>query len=1147
MNNIELKESQDFPNWQKYLDEYISIHCHTSDFKDGAQTIDELINYGKENNKKALALTNHGGVSGLLDFYYKCKENNIKPLLGCEFYYAIDKNDKYTIIKDASGKEKKKPIKPYHLVLIAKNLEGYFSLIRLNNEAQKNFYGKPRIDADILKREIELYGNNIICSTACMKSPIYEHPEHVYSLANIFKDDLYLELQFHGWDANREIEYINNLLKIHLEDGINLSITNDVHIAKEEDLIIHRLLVAIDRNLHINDPRAAYMQGEGYHNISGEELWEIINRNEAMPKEVFYKGIKSINDIVNKCNVELPYKKGQFVFPDFDTPKGYENNYEYLKDVCLKSERYKEDIHKERLELELKVYKDCGFVDYILPLQDVIEFCNKKSIEVGPGRGSAAGSLINYLTHITQLDPIIYGLSFERFITAKFNPSTGLYENARQSAPDVDIDFENNQLVFEYVKNKYGKDKVCGIGTQSLFGPKSAFRATLKAYGLESSLINHYGKFVSKDLSSLRELIIDCPKELEEVAHYLPLALRLEGRVATSSSHAAGVVFSNQLQKHIPLMIDKKNISTGAAKDYIKNDNDQAAVDGDNEIIEDEDSVKYVSQYDMDSIKYTGFTKYDFLGLATLKVLKFCQQKTGISWKDLNPRDPKYKELYECIFKEGRTAGIFQFSSHGMINLLQIMKADRFEDIQACNALFRPQTLKQKLDKTYANNKFSGYESYLNADNTPNQILKDILDETHGVTVYQEQVLDILTKLGSIDFFDADTFRKILSDNKLNTDPEQLAKLNNYKEKFIEGAINNGLNREVAEFLYEELASKSGYSFNKSHSCCYAFIAFALAFYKFYYPFIFIVGVINETPEDLLGLLNDLKGTKTGSNSIRIKYPNLNLSGLHPTVQEDEFGEFIQLGLTNIFGLGESVCKAIIENRPYDFSTMQDVYNFLNDKSILKKYEDDLKLFKANNTDLNLKPRELTKLYKEKYGDKPIVDRDSALGDLSKCNGTILNSKSIEMLYEAGAFSYINEKYKPNILTQLKHFNYIIDYPEELKGVFEKWNTIETIYGSNECAISGYIFDIEQKMTVNKKPFLNIKLFNPEYKTAYTVKVWESSFNNKKNKFNNKIEYGFKERGFIKGDAITCKVKKGQDASFISYISGHFSKDLIGK
>lgn len=1129
----------------KLMEGYTSIHKHSTFKQDGVATIDEHVQYAKENNVDAIFLSDHGDMSGVLDFYYKCKEAKVKPCIGCEFYYALDVNEKHIMVEEKVGGEirlKKQTLRPFHLVLIAKNYKGYQSLVRLNNEAQRNFYSKPRIDASILKRIIAEDGNNIICSTACMKSPLYLHPDHVYELHSIFKDDLYMELQYHGYDPEKEKAYINQLIEYHKRDGIKIILTNDVHINKEEDIILHRLFTAITRGLHIESPEAAYMQGKGYHNLKGEELYSIVS--EAIPDEIFFECLSNVREVVGKCNVELPFKKGHFVFPDMKIPEGFASNYDFLSHLCYTSTRYVEDSHKEQLFKELKVFKDCGFVDYILPIYDVIEWCKSTDHAVGPGRGSAAGSLINYLLYITQLDPKKYGLSFDRFITAKYDPVNDVYVNARQSAPDIDIDFEDPALVFEYVRNKYGKDKVCGIGTHLIYKAKSALREVLRAYQYLPAKINYYSKFIDDEIKSLSMFALTdeekldaqkpaLPEELEEIEYLIPLMIRLEGRIANASRHAAGVVFSDHLQSNIPVFIDKHSLKKGKSSDHVKEDNVESAVDGDNLFIEDEDEVQYVSQYNMDSIKNTGFTKYDFLGLRTLKVLKMCQKLTGVVWNELDPRDAAYKEVYENVFAIGKTAGIFQFASGGMRNLLKTMNANCFEDIQASNALFRPQTLKQELDKAYIKNKQEGYDE----DNLIHSIVKEILGESYGIPVYQEQVLRILTDLGKLEAFDADTFRKILSDNKTNTDPEQLKKLLNYKEEFMKGAEENGMVRDDAEFLYNDLASKSGYSFNKSHSCCYAYIAFCLAFFKFYYPFEFITAVMNDTPEDLLEILNDFSFMKHKPN-IRIKYPNLNESKLYPTVGQDEEGKFVQLGLAFIYGLGETVAEEIINNAPYDYSTLNNVQYYLQGNDALKKWETDFKQWKVDNNSKG--GAKVKNLYIVEHGAPPVVDKEIMLGDLKKCEGRKLTTKSISMLIEAGAFSYCENGREPSILEQIKHFGIVLSANKDDKAKLSRYMNV------SQGVISGYILKIDEKMTSSGKPYKAVLLYNPILFKSFKVNVWSNGFQDSKDRFKaGKINSGFVSSGFELGDGVAFKVNfSPSDANFISYTSGKFLSEV---
>lgn len=1073
---------------KELANKYISLHAHSTQQRDGVQTIKELIDYGLENKKTHLSLTDHGTMTGCLDFYYSCKKVGINPILGSEFYYVKDVNDKYILIPDdkKAGAFKKKVRKPYHLVLLAKNLTGYQQLIHLTNEANKHFHGKPRIDFNILNSIISKNPGNIVCLTACMKSPLYEDINHAHALHSVFKDDFYLELQYHGYNPLEELKYAQCLIELSKRNKYNLICTNDVHIAKKDDLILHQLFVAIDRKVLLDSPEAAYMQGTGYHNLSSEETLDLF---KVFNDSILEECLKNVIKVQEQCMLNLPYKKGVFRFPEFSTPKGFNSNYEYLQHLVFNSSRYVAEKHEQRARHELQVYRDCGFVDYILPLEDILTDARRNGEAIGVGRGSAAGSLLNYLLNITQIDPIDYDLSFERFITAKYNSDTGLYENARLTAPDVDVDLSDNGAVFDYIKRKYGRDKVCGIGTKQIYKPKSAFRDVLMAvHKMGGDLKNSLAKHIDDSVESLKIYVNNpdlIPEPLQNYKREINLAARLEGRISTSSTHAAGAVFSDDIQNHIPLAIDKNALKKIKSADLINNKDSQAGVDGEDETV-DEEILKYVSQYDKDDIKNTGFTKYDLLGLATLIVLKKCEQMTGIPWETLNPRDPKYAEVYKNIFRKKRTTGVFQVASGGMRRLLEDIEASCFEDVQAANALYRPQVLKQKLDKLFKDNKLNP-----SLRKKIHPLADAILDETYGVTVYQEQVLKMLTIVGKIEAFDADNFRRILSDNKTNNDPEQLKLLNNYTKQFIQGAVENGIDEEAAKEIYSELASKSGYSFNKSHSCAYAVTAFACAFYKYYYPLEFIISNASQFPDDLNSSIketeeiikeNKIAGFEDNEGNfigIRIKFPDINLSGYTPCVQQDEKGKYIQLGLTNILGFGDRACQELISCRPYNIESLSEIHEYIDflNKKDSEEYKTNKEWLKANELRTTLK-----------------------LGDLRKCKKNKLNSKSLKLLFDAGVFFTANKTnpiYCPNIQKQKQYYGSVLELPIDLKQCMEKSGfyskkNVEDYPRKGAVSFTEIVIveKIEHKKSVKGKDYKLLSVFSFDSNNSIKMTEW---------------------------------------------------------
>jgi len=836
---------------------FVHLHVHTEySLLDGACRISELVAQAKKHKMPALAITDHGVMYGAIQFYKDAIRQGVKPIIGCEMYVAQQSR------LDRSSQRKETP---HHLILLVKNNEGYKNLIKLVTLSYlEGFYYKPRIDKEILRE----HSNGLIALSACLKGEIPQcilqknikkAKEVALDFLDIFgEDNFYLELQKNGIP---EQEIVNeNLIEISQELSIPLVATNDIHYINKEDARAHEILLCIQTATNLSDPKRLKFSTDAFYFNSPEEM-----------KENFSKVPQALENtirIAEKCNLEIDFRHAHL--PEFKVPAEHNIN-TYLKELCYKglNERYSEITEQleERLEYELSVIKKMEFEPYFLIVWDFVRYAKEKGIMVGPGRGSAAGSLVAYCLNITNIDPIAYGLLFERFL----NPE-------RISMPDFDIDFcyERREEVIDYVSKKYGNDKVAQIITFGTMAARAAVRDVGRALGIPYARVDTIAKMIPwepnitiekalKMESRIKELM----KSDEDIKKLIETASSLEGLARHASTHAAGIVLSRKpLTDYIPL---------------------QKTAEG-----------EICTQYAMAELEELGLLKMDFLGLRTLTVisnaLKIIKHTRGEE-VDINKIPLDDKKVYKMLSK-GKCAGIFQLESEGMRDLVKRLKPESMEDITALLALYRPGPLGSGMIEDFINGKRGIVEiKYAHPR------LESILKETYGVIVYQEQVMKIASELAGFTLGQADILRKAMG-------KKQKGVMEKQRELFIKGAQKNNIKKNTAAEIFDLIAYFAGYGFNKSHSVSYAFISYQTAYLKTHY-----------TIEYMASLLTSIMGNNDKVALYIKECRNMNIEILPPDINQSLVnftvvgGKAIRFGLAAVKNVGEKAIKSIIEER----------------------------------------------------------------------------------------------------------------------------------------------------------------------------------------------------------------------------------------
>ena len=866
--------------------EFTHLHVHTEySLLDGSSKIKEITSRAKELGMKSLAITDHGVMYGVIDFYKAAKEVGIKPILGCEVYVAPGSR----FDKQPGESESRY----YHLVLLAENNTGYKNLMKIVSRGfTEGFYYKPRVDYEVL----EQFHEGIIALSACLAGEVQRYLargmyeagcEAAKRYEGIFgKGNFFLELQDHGIP---EQKYVNpQLIRMSQELGIDLVCTNDVHYTYAQDADAHDILLCIQTGKKVTDENRMRYDGGQYYLKSPEEMAELF---PYAPQ-----ALENTCKIAERCNVEIEF--GVTKVPHFEVPQGFDS-WTYLNHLCNEGmKRRYPDADKEkkkRLEYELSVIHKMGYVDYFLIVWDYINYAKTHGIAVGPGRGSAAGSIVSYCLGITDIDPIKYSLIFERFL----NPE-------RVSMPDIDVDFcyERRQEVIDYVVEKYGKDCVVQIVTFGTMAARAVIKDVGRVLDLPYAMVDNIAKMVPREIGITIDKAIQENPDLRnayendaQVHDLIDKSKRLEGLPRHASMHAAGVLISQKaVDEYVP-------VATGA--------------DG-----------AVVAQFVMTTLEELGLLKMDFLGLRTLTVIqdaeKLARKKNPeFSIDNINYED---KNVYDMI-STGKCEGIFQLESAGMKNFMKELKPQSIEDLIAGISLYRPGPM-------------DFIPQYIKGKNNPGDItydcpmLEPILKPTYGCIVYQEQVMQIVRDLAGYSLGRSDLVRRAMSKKKTSVmEKERQNFIYGNPEENVPGCISNGIDEKTANKIYDDMIDFAKYAFNKSHAACYAVVAYQTAYLKTYYPVEFMAALMTSVVDNTDKVAGYIYACR--QMNIQMLPPDVNTSDMEFSVEDNA----IRFGLSAVKSLGRPTIKAIIDERNKSrFTSMQDfisrLYTDLNKRTL---------------------------------------------------------------------------------------------------------------------------------------------------------------------------------------------------------------------
>ncbi len=873
---------------------FTHLHVHTEySLLDGSNKVKEYVKRVKELGMDSAAITDHGVMYGVIDFYRAAREVGIKPILGCEVYVAP--NSRFD--KELTGGEDRY----YHLVLLAENNTGYANLMKIVSRGfTEGYYYKPRVDMEVL----QTYHEGIIALSACLAGEVQRyivkglHEEAKKAAlkyeACFGKGNFFLEMQDHGIPEQKLVN--TELLKISKETGIELVVTNDVHYTYKEDVDSHDILLCLQTGKKLADEdRMRYVGGQ-YYVKSEEEM-----------KALFpyaWEAVENTQRIADRCHVEIEF--GVTKLPKFEVPEGYDS-WTYLNKLCNDglAERYGDEhapagstgqTLRERLDYELNVIRTMGYVDYFLIVWDFINYAKEHGIPVGPGRGSAAGSIVAYCLKITNIDPIRYQLLFERFL----NPE-------RVSMPDIDVDFcfERRQEVIDYVGRKYGADKVVQIVTFGTMAARGVIRDVGRVMDMPYAFVDSIAKMIPNELNITIDKALDMNPEFktlynsdDRVHHLIDMCKRLEGLPRNTSMHAAGVVICQKsADEFVPL-------SRGS--------------DG-----------SIVTQFTMTTLEELGLLKMDFLGLRTLTVIQnavnMIEKDTGVHI-DIDHIDYDDKKVLESL-GTGKTDGVFQLESTGMKNFMKELRPQSLEDVIAGISLYRPGPM-------------DFIPKYIRGKNNPDSItyacpqLEPILAPTYGCIVYQEQVMQIVRDLGGYTLGRSDLVRRAMSKKKQAVMEKERANfVYGNEEEGVPGCVSRGIDEKTASGIYDTMMDFAKYAFNKSHAACYAVVAYQTAYLKYYYPVEFMAALMTSV----------IDNPKKVAEYILV-CRNMGIEILPPDINEGESGfsvsgSSIRYALTAIKSVGRPVIAAVVEERKErgPFLNLQDFVNRITDKDVNKR------------------------------------------------------------------------------------------------------------------------------------------------------------------------------------------------------------------
>ena len=945
--------------------EFAHLHVHTEySLLDGSNKINEYVARVKELGMNSAAITDHGVMFGCIDFYRAAKAAGIKPILGCEVYVAPGSRFDREIGQAED--------RYYHLVLLAENNHGYENLMKIVSKAfVDGFYYKPRVDMDLLQE----YHEGIIALSACLAGEVAKNItrgmyEEAKSAAlryeKIFgKGNFFLELQDHGIPQQQRVN--QQLLRMSQETGIALVATNDVHYTYDTDAEAHDILLCVQTRKLLSDENRMRYEGGQYYVKSPEEMAELF---PYIPE-----ALENTQKIADRCEVEIEF--GVTKLPKFDVPAPY-TSWEYLNKLCYDGlkERYSGDLTEleKRLEYELGVIKTMGYVDYFLIVWDFIRFARDHDIMVGPGRGSAAGSLVSYTLGITKLDPIKYNLLFERFL----NPE-------RVSMPDIDVDFcfERRQEVIDYVVEKYGKDRVVQIVTFGTMAARGVIRDVGRVMDLPYAQCDAIAKMIPEELNITIDKALKMNPELknlyttdEMVKKLIDMSRRLEGLPRHTSMHAAGVVISQKsVDEYVPLA---------------------RASDG-----------SIVTQFTMTTLEELGLLKMDFLGLRTLtviqKAVKLIEKNKGISL-DMDHVDYNDKAVYDML-GAGKTEGVFQLESAGMTSFMKELKPESLEDVIAGISLYRPGPM-------------DFIPQYIEGKNNPDSIhflcpqLEPILSATYGCIVYQEQVMQIVRSLGGYTLGRSDLVRRAMSKKKAAVmEKERQNFVYGNEEEGVPGCVNRGISEEIANKIYEQMMDFAKYAFNKSHAAAYAVVAYQTAYLKCHFPVEFMAALMTSVIDNPPKVADYILSCRR--MGIAILPPDINKGDSTFSVD----GGGIRYGLSAIKSIGKPVIESIVaeRNQRGDFTSLRDFIERMTGKDVNKKAIENF--IKAGAFDeLPGNRRQKMMVYAQ------ILD-------------AIVQEKKNMMAGQMSLFDFVSEEEKTAYEI---HMPDVEEYPKEAKLAFEK-------------------------------------------------------------------------------------------------------------
>ena len=843
---------------------FVHLHVHTEySLLDGACRIPRLMERVKALGQEAVAITDHGTMYGVVDFYKAAKAAGVKPIIGCEVYVAP---------RTRFDKEHDRDKHPYHLILLCRNEEGYRNLSHMVSQSYtEGFYVRPRIDKELLRA----HSGGLIALSACLSGEVprlllggnYDAARQAaLEMRELFgPDNYYLELQDHALPRDREL--IQGLVRLHKETGIPLVATNDAHYLTRDDAEMQDVLMCIQMGKTVDDPGRMRMETQELYVKSEEEMRALFSD--------WPEAVENTARIADACQVEFEF--GKYHLPEFKLPEGYTDGDAYFEKLCLDGfrRRYPEEPedYRRQLQYEMDMIRKMGFVDYFLIVSDFIGYAKRKGIPVGPGRGSAAGSIVSYCLNITDVDPTKYGLYFERFL----NPE-------RVTMPDIDIDFciRRRQEVIDYVCRKYGSDHVAQIVTFGTMAARGAIRDVGRALNFPYAEVDNIAKQVPSGPNNLHITLDEALKlskplrELYEgdtrVKTLIDTARSIEGMPRHASTHAAGVVITRlPVADYVPLA---------------KND----------------ESV--VTQYTMTTLEELGLLKMDFLGLRNLTVLDDTvrmvrEKEPDFRMEAIPDNDPAVFQM----LSEGRTSGVFQMESPGMTGVCVGLKPQNIEDITAIIALYRPGPM-DSIPRFIACKHDPSLVRY------KHPLLEPILSVTYGCIVYQEQVIEIFRKLAGFSLGQADMVRRAMSKKKrAQIEKERGAFIYGDAERNISGCIANGVPEQTAKDIYDEINDFANYAFNKAHAVCYAIVAYQTAWFKVHYTREYMAALLTSVLDSQAKVAEYI--TECRDNSIQLMPPDINESGADFTVA----GEYIRFGLVAVKGVGRGFINGLLEER----------------------------------------------------------------------------------------------------------------------------------------------------------------------------------------------------------------------------------------